>query len=184
MLIGIPNLNQICLNKTQPRFQNFSILNVGWIMQFYMWSASVGMYGKSRDGAPPSIRERQIFSQRLLYSGRGDNTAKIKWRVKNNTSGTGKKASMLKGGWFRLLSVRWSVWKARSRSSLREIWVSMNDLISHRGIAGVFRALLAPEAICSLFTTRATVPQRETRATLAGALELPAHRLSVSHRAS
>ena len=64
-------------------------------------------------------------------------------------------------------------------------WRSMTDFVTHRDTRDVFRALSdlrAPEAICSLFTIRATVSQRETRATLSGALELPAYRPSTSRR--
>ena len=65
-------------------------------------------------------------------------------------------------------------------------WRGVRDLVTHRDNIGVSRALRdprAPEAIRSLFTTRATTSQRTTRATLAGALELPPYRLSMSRRA-
>jgi len=64
-------------------------------------------------------------------------------------------------------------------------WRSVRDLVTHRDRIAVFRALRdprAPEAIRSLFATRADVSQRTTRATLAGMLEPPAFRLSMSRR--
>ena len=65
-------------------------------------------------------------------------------------------------------------------------WRNIGDLVVHHDCAIVFRALndpCAPEAIRSLFNRRAAVSQRSTRATCAGALELPAYRLSMSRRA-
>ena len=62
-------------------------------------------------------------------------------------------------------------------------WRGVRDLVTHRDNIGVFRALRdprAPEAIRSLFTSRATVSQRTTGATAAGMLEPPAFRLSLS----
>ena len=64
-------------------------------------------------------------------------------------------------------------------------WRSVGDLITHRDSIAVYRALSdprAPEAIRALFTRRAAVSQRTTRATLAGMLEPPALRLSMSRR--
>ena len=65
-------------------------------------------------------------------------------------------------------------------------WRGLRDLVTHRDSIGVSRTLRdprAPEAIRSLFTTRATVSQRSTRATSAGMLELPSYRLSMSSQA-
>ena len=64
-------------------------------------------------------------------------------------------------------------------------WLGVRDLVVHRDCIGVFRALSdpqAPLAIRSLFSRRADVSQRATRATVAGELELPALRLSLSRR--
>ena len=65
-------------------------------------------------------------------------------------------------------------------------WHSVRDLVVHRDIIKVNRALTdasAPEAIRSLFIRRGAVSQRTTRATIAGKLEPPAFRLSMSRRA-
>ena len=64
-------------------------------------------------------------------------------------------------------------------------WLGVRDLVVRRDCIGVFRALSdpqAPLAIRSLFSRRVDVPQRATRATVAGELELPALRLSLSRR--
>ena len=64
-------------------------------------------------------------------------------------------------------------------------WLGVRDLVVHRDCIGIFRALSdpqAPLAIRSLFSRRADVSQRATRATVAGELELPALRLSLSRR--
>ena len=64
-------------------------------------------------------------------------------------------------------------------------WLDVRDLVIRRDCIGVFRALSEPQAplaIRSLFSRRADVSQRATRATVAGELELPALRLSLSRR--
>ena len=64
-------------------------------------------------------------------------------------------------------------------------WLRMGDLVTRRDSLGVFRALCdprAPPAVRSLFTRRAAVSQRVTRATVAGELEVPPFRLSLSCR--
>ena len=64
-------------------------------------------------------------------------------------------------------------------------WLDVRDLVIRRDCIGVFRALSEPQvplAIRSLFSRRAEVSQRATRATVAGELELPALRLSLSRR--
>ena len=64
-------------------------------------------------------------------------------------------------------------------------WLGVHDLVAHRDRVAVFRALRdprAPSAVRSLFVRRADVSQRATRASLAGELELPAFRLSLSRR--
>ena len=65
-------------------------------------------------------------------------------------------------------------------------WSGVRELVTRRDNIGVYRALrdtCAPVAVRSLFTPRAAVSQRTTRSTEAGALELPAFRLSSSRRA-
>ena len=64
-------------------------------------------------------------------------------------------------------------------------WCSVRDLVTQRDVIAVFRALrepCTPESIRSLFVTRAAVSQRTTRATMAGMLEPPDLRLSMSRR--
>ena len=64
-------------------------------------------------------------------------------------------------------------------------WLKAHDLVVRRDCIGVYRALndpQAPPAVRSLFTRRADVSQRATRATAAGELELPALGLSLSRR--
>ena len=65
-------------------------------------------------------------------------------------------------------------------------WCEVRELVARRDCIGVYRALRdpsAPAAVRSMFTHRAAVSQRTTRSTEAGALELPAFRLSMSRRA-
>ena len=65
-------------------------------------------------------------------------------------------------------------------------WSGVRELVARRDSIGVHRALRdpqAPVAVRSLFVPRAAVSQRSTRSTEAGALELPAFRLSTSRRA-
>ena len=65
-------------------------------------------------------------------------------------------------------------------------WSHIRDLIAFRDRIGIYRALndpRAPVAIQSLVTPRTTVSERLTRSAVAGALELPAFRLSMSRRA-
>ena len=60
-------------------------------------------------------------------------------------------------------------------------WCGVRELVAHRDSIGVYRALKnpsAPVAVRSLFIPRTAVSQRTTRSTEAGALELPAFRLS------
>ena len=64
-------------------------------------------------------------------------------------------------------------------------WRSVSDLVTDRDHAILNRALTdpcVPVAIRNLFTRRAAVSQRETRATLAGKLDIPAFNLSMSRR--
>ena len=64
-------------------------------------------------------------------------------------------------------------------------WRGVHELVAHRDSISVYRALRDPRApvtIRSLFTPRAAVSRRTTRSTEAGALELPAFRLSSSRR--
>ena len=80
---------------------------------------------------------------------------------------------------------------ARARDRVSPIlvalgWRGVGDLVRRRDCVRVFGALRdmrAPEAIRSLFVARAAVSRRTTRATLAGMLELPHFRLSMSRRA-
>ena len=65
-------------------------------------------------------------------------------------------------------------------------WRRAADLVTYRDCIGVYRALhesRAPVAIRSLFALRASVSERVTRSCVAGALELPGFRLSLSRRA-
>ena len=65
-------------------------------------------------------------------------------------------------------------------------WHAVADLVTRRDCIGVYRALKdprAPAAIRALFTPRADISARTTRASSAGALEMPALRLSMSRRA-
>ena len=65
-------------------------------------------------------------------------------------------------------------------------WSGVRELVARRDSIGVYRALRdpqAPVAVRSLFVPRAAVSQRSTRSTEAGALQLPAFRLSTSRRA-
>ena len=65
-------------------------------------------------------------------------------------------------------------------------WSSVRELVERRDNIGVYRALRdprAPAAVRSLFVPRAVVSQRTTRSTEAGALELPAFRLTMARRA-
>ena len=64
-------------------------------------------------------------------------------------------------------------------------WRGVDDLIRQRDRLRVFGGLRdqrTPGAIRSLFVARAAVSQRTTRATLAGMLEPPGFRLSMSRR--
>ena len=64
-------------------------------------------------------------------------------------------------------------------------WHSVTNLVIRRDRVGVFRALRdsrAPEAIRSLFVPRSRVSERATRSSVAGALQLPGFRLSMSRR--
>ena len=80
---------------------------------------------------------------------------------------------------------------ARKRDSvsgtLRALgWHDVSALINQRDNVAVFRAMndpRAPAAVRSLFTQRAALSQRTTRASSAGALQPPAFRLSLSRRA-
>ena len=65
-------------------------------------------------------------------------------------------------------------------------WHNVPTLVTQRDSMAVFRAisdLRAPEAVRALFTPRAAVSRRTTRASAAGALQPPAFRLSLSRRA-
>ena len=65
-------------------------------------------------------------------------------------------------------------------------WHSVTNLVTRRDRVGVFRALhdsRAPAAIRSLFVPRSSVSERATRSSVAGALQLPSFRLSMSRRA-
>ena len=65
-------------------------------------------------------------------------------------------------------------------------WRKISDMVTRRDRIGVFRAQFdprAPVAIRQLFTPRAAVSERVTRSTMAGALEPPDFRLSMSRRA-
>ena len=64
-------------------------------------------------------------------------------------------------------------------------WRGVREFVAHRDSIGALRALrdpCAPAAIRSLFVARAAVSRRTTRSTEAGALELPAFRLSTNWR--
>ena len=65
-------------------------------------------------------------------------------------------------------------------------WHAVAELVTRRDCIGVYRALKdprAPAAIRALFTPRADISARTTRASSAGALEMPALRLNMSRRA-
>ena len=65
-------------------------------------------------------------------------------------------------------------------------WHSVTNLVTRRDCEGIFRALhdsRAPVAIRSLCVPRSRVSERTTRSSVAGALELPDFRLSMSRRA-
>ena len=80
---------------------------------------------------------------------------------------------------------------ARKRESvsgtLRALgWHNVPTLVTQRDSMAVFRAIndpRAPAAIRSLFTQRAAVSQRTTRASAAGALETPSFHLTLARRA-
>jgi len=64
-------------------------------------------------------------------------------------------------------------------------WHNIGELVTYRDRLAVFRALndpRAPKATRSLFIPRTAVSQRVTRASTAGALELPSFRLSLTRR--
>ena len=64
-------------------------------------------------------------------------------------------------------------------------WRRVQDLVTQRDCISVHRALndpCAPESIRTMFTRRADISQRATRAAAAGALEPPAFRLSATRR--
>ena len=65
-------------------------------------------------------------------------------------------------------------------------WGSVHELVYRRDCVGVHRALndpRAPIAVRSLFTPRSVVSVRQTRSSLAGTLQTPPFRLSMSRRA-
>ena len=65
-------------------------------------------------------------------------------------------------------------------------WRSIGDIVARRDLSGVFRARFdprAPVAIRQLFIPRIAVSERVTRSSVAGALEPPNFRLSMSRRA-